>query len=245
MLRAIGETSCRAACGSQLPSWLTQTAPPPASKRQLCRRGAHLCRGLGMSGMGTPARSARILPAAVILVDGGPGTTLGLILAEAALYVAFGKCACRLCVPACRCIWTCPPAAFGNSCGPRISNPQVTFVVPQISRDLAGRAKRPTSLVNSANSQNSFEDQWQGEQRTLVMPSMAGVCHHELGQRMATLVGAIVCQAIVHHYGRDEFLRRLSHPFWFQSFGAVMGIDWHSSGEQGCRQHRSAEQQQS
>ena len=46
---------------------------------------------------------------------------------------------------------------------------------------------------------------------------------------MATL-GAIVCQAIVHHYGRDEFLRRLSHPFWFQSFGAVMGMDWHSSG---------------
>ena len=34
----------------------------------------------------------------------------------------------------------------------------------------------------------------------------------------------------MHHYGRDEFLRRLSHPFWFQSFGAVMGMDWHSSG---------------
>ena len=31
-------------------------------------------------------------------------------------------------------------------------------------------------------------------------------------------------------YGRDEFLRRLAHPFWFQSFGAVMGMDWHSSG---------------
>jgi hypothetical protein len=46
---------------------------------------------------------------------------------------------------------------------------------------------------------------------------------------MASL-GAIVCQAIVHHYGRDEFLQRLSHPFWFQSFGAVMGMDWHSSG---------------
>src|SRR5438445_8486295 len=41
---------------------------------------------------------------------------------------------------------------------------------------------------------------------------------------------AIICQAIVHHYGRDEFLRRLAHPFWFQSFGAVMGMDWHSSG---------------
>src|SRR4030081_836262 len=50
-----------------------------------------------------------------------------------------------------------------------------------------------------------------------------------LAGRMASL-GAIVTQAIVHHYGRDEFLRRLSHPFWFQSFGAVMGMDWHSSG---------------
>ena len=50
-----------------------------------------------------------------------------------------------------------------------------------------------------------------------------------LAERMARL-GAIITQAIVHHYGRDEFLRRLAHPFWFQSFGAVMGMDWHSSG---------------
>ena len=50
-----------------------------------------------------------------------------------------------------------------------------------------------------------------------------------LASRMAQL-GAVICQTIVHHYGRDEFLRRLSHPFWFQSFGAVMGMDWHSSG---------------
>src|ERR1700737_4213193 len=47
--------------------------------------------------------------------------------------------------------------------------------------------------------------------------------------RMSSL-GAVIAQAIVHHYGRDEFLQRLSHPFWFQSFGAVMGMDWHSSG---------------
>jgi hypothetical protein len=50
-----------------------------------------------------------------------------------------------------------------------------------------------------------------------------------LAERMASL-GGVICQAIVHHYGRDEFLRRLAHPFWFQSFGAVMGMDWHSSG---------------
>jgi uncharacterized protein len=46
---------------------------------------------------------------------------------------------------------------------------------------------------------------------------------------MASL-GTIITQAIVHHYGRDEFLQRLAHPFWFQSFGAIMGMDWHSSG---------------
>jgi uncharacterized protein len=50
-----------------------------------------------------------------------------------------------------------------------------------------------------------------------------------LADRM-TRLGTVISQAIVHHYGRDELLRRLAHPFWFQSFGAVMGMDWHSSG---------------
>ncbi len=50
-----------------------------------------------------------------------------------------------------------------------------------------------------------------------------------LGERM-TRLGSVVSEAIVHHYGRDELLRRLANPFWFQSFGAVMGMDWHSSG---------------
>jgi hypothetical protein len=50
-----------------------------------------------------------------------------------------------------------------------------------------------------------------------------------LATRMARL-GAVITEAVIHHYGRDEFLRRLAHPFWFQSFGAVMGMDWHSSG---------------
>ena len=50
-----------------------------------------------------------------------------------------------------------------------------------------------------------------------------------LAMRMAKL-GTIITEAIVHHYGRDEFLRRMANPFWFQSFGAVMGMDWHSSG---------------
>ncbi|HEV7602097.1 MAG TPA: DUF763 domain-containing protein [Bradyrhizobium sp.] len=61
------------------------------------------------------------------------------------------------------------------------------------------------------------------------LPLHSGRVPPWLAQRMAAL-GAIVTEAIVHHYGRDELLRRLSHPFWFQSFGAVMGMDWHSSG---------------
>lgn len=50
-----------------------------------------------------------------------------------------------------------------------------------------------------------------------------------LGRRM-TRLGAVIVEAIILEYGRDELLRRLAHPFWFQSFGCVMGMDWHSSG---------------
>jgi uncharacterized protein len=61
------------------------------------------------------------------------------------------------------------------------------------------------------------------------LPLHGGHVPKWLAERM-TRLGAVVAEAIIHHYGRDEFLRRLSHPFWFQSFGAVMGMDWHSSG---------------
>ena len=61
------------------------------------------------------------------------------------------------------------------------------------------------------------------------LPLHSGRVPAWLGRRMASL-GAVIAEAIVHHYGRDEFLQRLAHPFWFQSFGAVMGMDWHSSG---------------
>jgi len=50
-----------------------------------------------------------------------------------------------------------------------------------------------------------------------------------LAERMAKL-GLAVVENIVMDYGNDEVLRRLSDPFWFQSLGAVMGMDWHSSG---------------
>jgi uncharacterized protein len=61
------------------------------------------------------------------------------------------------------------------------------------------------------------------------LPLHNGQVPRWLAVRMARL-GTVISQAIVHHYGRDELLRRLAHPFWFQSFGAVMGMDWHSSG---------------
>ncbi|GAA4213564.1 DUF763 domain-containing protein [Pedobacter jeongneungensis] len=46
---------------------------------------------------------------------------------------------------------------------------------------------------------------------------------------MATL-GLAITEAIIAEYGKAEVIRRLSSPFWFQSLGAVMGMDWHSSG---------------
>src|SRR5690349_23176078 len=61
------------------------------------------------------------------------------------------------------------------------------------------------------------------------LPLHGGRVPKWLGARM-TRLGAVMVQAIVLEYGREELLRRLAHPFWFQSFGAVMGMDWHSSG---------------
>jgi uncharacterized protein len=61
------------------------------------------------------------------------------------------------------------------------------------------------------------------------LPLHGGQVPRWLAGRMSRL-GAVMAEAIVHHYGRDELLRRLANPFWFQSFGAVMGMDWHSSG---------------
>ncbi len=50
-----------------------------------------------------------------------------------------------------------------------------------------------------------------------------------LAERM-TKLGTAIAEAIVAGYGPSELLARLSDPFWFQAFGSVMGMDWHSSG---------------
>src|SRR5687768_1283856 len=61
------------------------------------------------------------------------------------------------------------------------------------------------------------------------LPLHYGYVPKWLAQRMAKL-GFAITESILTEYGKHEFLRRLSDPFWFQSFGAVMGMDWHSSG---------------
>lgn len=50
-----------------------------------------------------------------------------------------------------------------------------------------------------------------------------------LAERM-TRLGTAITENIILDYGRGAFLSRLSDPFWFQALGAVMGMDWHSSG---------------
>ncbi len=61
------------------------------------------------------------------------------------------------------------------------------------------------------------------------LPLHYGTVPTWLAKRMCLLGGAIA-EAIVIEYGRNAFLQRLSDPFWFQSLGCVLGMDWHSSG---------------
>lgn len=68
-----------------------------------------------------------------------------------------------------------------------------------------------------------------GPTGTATLPLHYGRVPTWLSTRMASL-GRVITQAVILHYGRDEYLRRLAHPGWFQAFGAVMGMDWHSSG---------------
>jgi len=64
---------------------------------------------------------------------------------------------------------------------------------------------------------------------TADLPLHGGRVPPWLANRMTELGTAIAEQVIVN-YGQSEFLTRLSDPFWFQAYGAVMGMDWHSSG---------------
>jgi hypothetical protein len=61
------------------------------------------------------------------------------------------------------------------------------------------------------------------------LPLHGGRVPHWLAERM-TKLGSAITETIIHDYGTSAFLSRLSDPFWFQAMGAVMGMDWHSSG---------------
>src|SRR6187399_52456 len=61
------------------------------------------------------------------------------------------------------------------------------------------------------------------------LPLHGGKAPRYLFDRMVPLSREIVL-FIVSEFGREEVLRRLSDPYWFQAFGCVLGFDWHSSG---------------
>jgi len=61
------------------------------------------------------------------------------------------------------------------------------------------------------------------------LPLHHGKAPRWLFERMTRLAREITI-AIVADYGPEEMLRRMSHPYWFQAFGCVLGFDWHSSG---------------
>ncbi|MBM4429143.1 MAG: DUF763 domain-containing protein [Chloroflexi bacterium] len=64
---------------------------------------------------------------------------------------------------------------------------------------------------------------------TTDLPLHYGRVPRWLFQRIA-LLAREVSLAIVTEFGAQELLRRFADPFWFQSFGCVLGFDWHSSG---------------
>ena len=64
---------------------------------------------------------------------------------------------------------------------------------------------------------------------TANLPLHHGHAPRWLWERMVKM-SAELAGWIVVEQGSAELFRRLSDPVWFQAFGAVMGMDWHSSG---------------
>jgi len=64
---------------------------------------------------------------------------------------------------------------------------------------------------------------------TMAMPLHFGKMPKWLTERMGKMGSAII-ESVAHNYGKSEVLTRLSNPNWFQAFGAVMGMQWNSSG---------------
>ncbi|SFC52275.1 hypothetical protein SAMN05421747_11368 [Parapedobacter composti] len=64
---------------------------------------------------------------------------------------------------------------------------------------------------------------------TANLPLHHGHVPRWLSERMARL-GLAITECILQDFGKRDYLRRMADPFWFQSLGCVMGMDWHSSG---------------
>ena len=61
------------------------------------------------------------------------------------------------------------------------------------------------------------------------MPLHFGKMPRWLTERMGNM-GLAIVESVVQNYGKSEMLTRMSDPNWFQAFGAVMGMQWNSSG---------------
>jgi len=61
------------------------------------------------------------------------------------------------------------------------------------------------------------------------LPLHGGSVPKWLADRM-TLFGTAIAESVIYHYGASALMSRLADPFWFQTMGSVMGMDWHSSG---------------
>jgi hypothetical protein len=61
------------------------------------------------------------------------------------------------------------------------------------------------------------------------LPLHGGSAPRWLFERMVPLSREIIL-FLAAEFSREEVLRRLSDPYWFQAFGCVLGFDWHSSG---------------
>jgi hypothetical protein len=61
------------------------------------------------------------------------------------------------------------------------------------------------------------------------LPLHGGRCPSWLFPRMVQLCREI-SKIILLEYSVDQFLKRMSNPFFFQALGCVLGFDWHSSG---------------
>ncbi|MFQ6127900.1 MAG: DUF763 domain-containing protein [Thermoplasmata archaeon] len=61
------------------------------------------------------------------------------------------------------------------------------------------------------------------------LPLHSGRAPRWLFTRMIDLSRGVL-KIICLEFGNEEFLERISDPFWFQALSCVLGFDWHSSG---------------